>query len=152
MDFHLDALLNLPHITVESCIQQEQGVLLKLQCLNEQSDCPHCQYPSHEIHQNRPISIRDLPVFGQSVQLQVPRRQFYCGSCQRYFTERLSFVDWERRYTQRCEEHLYQQVQSSSIEPVSRTENLSWDQVQGIFMHKFTQEKNRVGSRKATGH
>ncbi len=145
MDFHLDALLNLPYITVESCIQQEQGVLLKLRCLNEQSDCPHCQHPSYEMHQNRPVLIRDLSVFGQLTQLQVPRRQFYCGNCQRYFTERLSFVDWERRYTQRYEEHLYQQVQSSSIEQVSRMENLSWDQVQGVFMHRFSQEKKQAG-------
>jgi len=151
MDVHLDALLNLPYITVESCIQQEQGVLLKLRCLNEQSDYPHCQHPSHEIHQNRPGLIRDLSVFGQLTQLQVPRRQCYCGNCQRYFTECLSFVDWERRHTQRYEEHLDQQVQSSSMEQVSRMENLSWDQVQGVFMHRFSQKKNRLGGRKATG-
>jgi hypothetical protein len=36
-------------------------------------------------------------------------------------------------------------VQSSSIEQVSRAENLSWDQVQGVFMHKFTQEKKQTG-------
>jgi transposase len=145
MNFHLDALLNLPNITVESCLQQEQGVLLKLSCLNEQSDCPHCHQPSQEIHQNRPVLIRDLSVFGQLTQLQVPRRQFYCSPCQRYFTERLTFVDWERRYTQRYEDYLYHQVQASSIEVVSRTEALSWDQVQGVFRHKFDQEKKQVG-------
>ena|GEM_PF-6014552 len=61
---------------------------MKLRCLNEQSDCHDCQPPSHEVHQNCPVLIRDLPVFGQSVHLQVPRRQFDCGHCQRYFTER----------------------------------------------------------------
>lgn len=30
MDYHLDALLNLPNLTVESCTQQEQQVFLKL--------------------------------------------------------------------------------------------------------------------------
>ena len=145
MDFHLDALLNLPYITVESCLQQEQGVLLKLRCLNERSECPHCQQPSDEVHQNRPVLIRDLSVFGQLTYLQIPRRQFYCRPCQRYFTERFTFVDWERRYTQRYEEHIYRQVQSSSIEQVSRTEALSWDQVQGVFVHKFAQEKKQAG-------
>jgi transposase len=95
MNFHLDALLNLPHITVETCLQQEQGVILKLSCLNERSDCPHCQQPTAEIHQNRPVLIRDLSVFGRLTHLQVPRRQFYCRPCQRYFTERLTFLDWE---------------------------------------------------------
>lgn len=147
MNFHLDALLNLPYITVETCLQQEQGVVLKLSCLNERCDCPHCQQSTHEIHQNRPILIRDLSVFGRPTHLQVPRRQFYCRACQKYFTEALSFLDWERRYTQRYEDYIYHQVQSSSIEQVSRNETLSWDQVQGIFMHKFDQEKKQAGTR-----
>ncbi len=97
MDFHLDALLDLPSMTVERCLRQEQSVLLTLRCLNKQSDCPHCQHPSDEIHQNRPVLIRDLSILGQPTQLQVPRRQFYCRDCQRYFTERLTFMGWERR-------------------------------------------------------
>ncbi len=147
MDFHLDTLLNLPHTTVESCIYQDNQVVLKLRLLNEQSVCPHCQNQSDELHQNRPMLIRDLSVFGKVVYLQVPRRQFYCSTCQRYFTEQLPFVDWERRYTQRYEKAIYQRVQASSIEQVSRSEDLSWDQVQGIFKHRFSQEKKRIGAR-----
>ena len=99
MDFHLDTLLNLPDTTVESCLHQEQQVAMKLRFLVEKGDCPYCQQSSEDLHQNRPVLVRDLPVFGQSVQLQVPRRQFYCRPFQRYFTEPLTFVDWERRYT-----------------------------------------------------
>jgi len=91
MDFHLDTLLNLPNLTVESCTQEEKEVFLKLRFLSEASDCPHCHNPSDKLHQNRPVLIRDLPVFGQSVYLHLPRRQFYCCFCQRYFTEQLSF-------------------------------------------------------------
>ena len=145
MDFHLDILLNLPNLTVESCTQEEKEVFLKLRFLSEASDCPHCHNPSDKLHQNRPVLIRDLPVFGQSVHLHLPRRQFYCCFCQRYFTEQLSFVDWERRYTQRYEGVIYRRVQMTSIEQVSREENLSWDQVQGIFKHKFDQEKKQIG-------
>jgi transposase len=89
MDYHLDALLNLPNLTVESCTQERQQVF-ETMVLNETSDCPHCQNSSDKLHQNRPVLIRDLPIFGQSVHLHLPRRQFYCSVCQRYFTERLS--------------------------------------------------------------
>lgn len=147
MDFHLDTLLNLPYTTVESCLYQEQQVVMKLRFLLEKGDCPYCQQSSEDLHQNRPVLVRDLPVFGQPVQLQVPRRQFYCHPCQRYFTEHLTFVDWERRYTQRYEDHIYQRVQAASIEQVSREEDLSWDQVQGIFKHKFVQQKKQTGVR-----
>lgn len=145
MDFHLDTLLNLPHLTVESCIQEGGQAFLKLGCLNESAECPHCQTASDELNQNRPVLIRDLPISGQAVYLRIPRRQFYCQSCQRYFTERLKFVDWARRYTQRYEAMIYERVNATSIEQVSREEELSWDQVQGIFQHRFDQEKKRLG-------
>ena len=103
MDFHLDTLLNLPDVMVESCIYQDNEVYFGLRFLTEESCCPHCGSHSEKLHQNRPVLIRDLPVFGRIVYLKVPRRQFYCSNCQRYFTERLEFVDWERRYTQRYE-------------------------------------------------
>ena len=118
---------------------------MKLRFLLEKGDCPYCQQSSEDLHQNRPVLVRDLPVFGQPVQLQVPRRRFYCHPCQRYFTEHLTFVDWERRYTQRYEDYIYQRVQAASMEQVSREEDLSWDQVQGIFKHKFAQQKKQTG-------
>lgn len=145
MDFHLDTLLNLPDITVESCTYQDEQVYLRLRFFTNKSDCPHCHNPSDELHQNRPVLIRDLSVFGKVVYLHVPRRQFYCRECQRYFTERLTFVDWERRYTQRYEDYIYQRVQSTNIEQVSRDEELTWDQVQGIFKHKFAPKKTLHG-------
>lgn len=145
MAFHLDALLNLPNLTVESCVQEGQQAFLKLCFLNESAACPHCQQPSDKLNQNRPVLIRDLPISGQAIYLQIPRRQFYCQTCQRYFTERLTFIDWERRYTQRYESAIYERVKTTTIEQVSREEDLSWDQVKGIFDHKFSQEKKRLG-------
>lgn len=147
MDFHLDALLNLSNLTVESFTQEGGQVFLKVRFLSESCDCPHCHNLSDKLNQDRPVLIRDLPVFGQIVYLHVPRRQFYCSLCQRYFTEYLSFVDWERRYTQRYEDAIYRRVQATSIEQVSREEDLSWDQVQGIFKHKFDQGKKRTGAK-----
>lgn len=145
MDLHLDRLLNLADVTIESCTQEERKVFLKLRLFKEESSCPHCHHSSDKLHQNRPVLIRDLSIFGQPVYLKVPRRQFYCGTCRKYFTECLSFVDWERRYTQRYENYIYQRIQATSIEQVSREEDLSWDQVQGIFNYRFNQAKKRIG-------
>ncbi len=127
MDIYLDSLLNLPNTT---------GFL------NDKCNCPHCNTASDELKQNRPILIRDLSVFGKVVYLNTPRRQFYCHQCQKYFTEVLMFADWERRYTQRYEEYIYQRAQNTSMEQVSRDELLSWDQVQGIFKHQFSLKKD----------
>ena len=145
MDFHLDTLLNFPNVTVESCLHQSNEVYFKLCFLNEESSCPHCGKLSSELHQVRPILIRDLSVFGQPTYLKVPRRQFYCCDCQRYFTESLTFMNAGRHYTRRYEKHIYQQVQLSSIEQVGRVEGLSFDCIQGIFKHQYAQQKKMNG-------
>jgi len=145
VDFHLDALLNFPNTTVESCTQQDNEVYLKLRLLHEEAGCPYCEKLSSELHQDRPILIRDLSIFGQITYLRIPRRQFYCCDCQKYFTESLTFMDTGRQYTRRYEEHIYQQVQLSSIEQVSRVERLSAERVQGIFKHQYAQKKTQGG-------
>ena len=48
---------------------------------------------------------------------------------------------------ERYEDYIYQKVQSTNIEQVSREEELSWDQVQGIFKHKFAPKKTQSGIR-----
>lgn len=141
MDLYLDRLLNLPGITIEMCQQAEKNMVLKVGILGENSTCPHCTNSGADINQNNPILIRYLSISGQHIYLEIPRRQSYCKNCRKYFTERLSFVDWERRYTQRYKDYIYHRVQVSTIEQVKPEEDLSWDQVHGIFKHKREQLK-----------
>jgi transposase len=147
MDFHLDGLLNLPHITIERCIKNDRKTILKVGFLTDYATCPHCQKSTDELHQIRPILIRDLPISGQLIELEIPRRQYYCKNCQKYFTEQLCFVDEGRRYTQRYEEYIYHRVQVTTVSQVKREEELSWDQIQGIFNHQREQVKKPHGER-----
>ena len=147
MDFHLDGLLNLPDITIERCIKNDIKTILKVGFLTDYATCPHCQKSTNELHQIRTILIRDLPISGQLIELEIPRRQYYCKNCQKYFTEQLCFVDEGRRYTKRYEEYIYHRVQVTTVEQVKREEELSWDQVQGIFNHQRKQVKKPHGER-----
>lgn len=133
MDIYLDTLLHLPHITVDGCNEVEGTVFLKLKCFNETINCPHCGETVERINQTEVVLIRDLPVFGQPVDLQVPRRQFHCLSCQRFWTERLEFVAWRHHHTQRYEQAIYEQVKRSSLEEVSRVEGIGVATVRAIF-------------------
>jgi len=80
--------------------------------------------------------IRDLSISGQLIELEIPRHQYYCNNCQKYFPEQLCFVDEGRRYTKRYEEYIYHRVQVTRVEQVKREEELSCDQAQGIFKHQ----------------
>jgi transposase len=81
MDFHLDGLLNLLDITIERCIKNDTKTILKVGFLTDYATCPHCQHSRDELHQIRPILIRDLPISGQLIELEIPRRQYYCNNC-----------------------------------------------------------------------
>ena len=145
MDFHLDRLLNLPYVTVESCHDIEDYVCLNLRLLNDGISCPHCQQYTEDIHQNRPVLVRDLPGFGRGVYLQVPRRQFVCSNCGKHTTEPLEFLERNRRHTQRYEWHIYQRVTVTSIEQVGREEQLKYDEVKGIFDYVSKQRQKKTG-------
>lgn len=144
MNFYLDYLLDLPGVSVETCSQVEGKFIFKLYLIHEGINCPKCGNYTEELHQNRPIIVRDLSSFGRAVYLKVPRRQFYCSQCQKYSTECLSFLDWKRRHTCRYEEHIYSLVKQSSIEQIARGESLSYHEIKGIFDHVYNQKKKEI--------
>ena len=69
MDFHLDILLNLPNVTVFTCYQKEGFNILQLSLLNDKIKCNYCDNYREDIHQERPILVRDLSICGQEVYL-----------------------------------------------------------------------------------
>ena len=133
MDFYLDHLLHLPNMTVVGCQAVEGSMVLQLECLNDTMSCPHCGRTLDTINQREAVLIRDLPVFGQQAYLQVPRRQFHCGDCQKFCTERLPFMAWRHHHTLRYEQAIYEQVKQTSLEAVSRAEGLGAAEVKTIF-------------------
>jgi transposase len=152
MSFHLDYLLDLPGIRIETCREVEGTIFLSVDILASGIRCPHCENYTEKLHQNRPILVRDLPTFGRAVYLQVPRRQFYCCECQRYSTERLEFCQEKRRHTQRYEVNIYQRVQQSSLEQIGREEGLSYDEIKSIFDHVYQQRKKHLAAEQTAVH
>ena len=152
MDFHLDALLNLPNVVVDSYSNALGSIILKLQLINDGINCPNCNEYIFKTHQVRPVLVRDLSIFGQLVYLKVPRRQFYCPSCKRTPTEALSWLNKKQRQTNRYQEYLYEKVKELTVKQVSDREKMSVageprrseDAVQDIF-HKVAQSKKKTG-------
>nr|WP_041934276.1 transposase family protein [Gloeothece verrucosa] len=144
MDFHLDTLLNLPDISVFTCYRQEDFTFLDLHFLNPKVKCKYCQYSTDNIHQERPILVRDLSICGQAVYLKISRRQIYCPFCKKYSTESLDFVEQGRNYTKRYENYIYERVKELTVEQVSYHEQLSAEQVKNIFS-RIAQRKKKTG-------
>ena len=141
----IEELLNLPGTTVIGYQLIEGFICLHLKLLSRGINCNHCQEYTEEFHQSKFLLIRDLPSFGKPVYLRVPRRRFYCRQCQKYVTEKLKFIDWRRVYTRRYEQNITERVIRSNVEQVSREEELTPEETQGIFKRVSRQQKK-------TGH
>jgi transposase len=144
MDFHLDTLLNLPNIVADSYSNTLDTIVVKLQLVNAGINCPNCNEYICRVHQNRPVLVRDLSVFGQVVYLKVPRRQFYCSNCKTSPTELLPWLNKKQRQTNRYQEYIYEKVKELTVKQVSENEKMSEDAVQDIF-HKVAQSKKKTG-------
>jgi transposase len=145
MDFHLDNLLNLPNVIADSYSSTLDAVVINIQLVNAGINCPSCHQYICQLHQNRPILVRDLSVFGRIVYLKVPRRQFYCYNCKKLPTESFSWLNKQQRQTNRYQEYIYEKVKELTVKQVSENEKMSEDAVQDIF-HKVASSKKKLGT------
>jgi transposase len=54
--------------------------------------CPKCATPSYSIHDRRWVNVKDQPIRGAGIRLQVLKRRFRCPGCKKVFTEPLAGV------------------------------------------------------------
>lgn len=63
--------------------------------------CPKCAVKSYSVHDRRWVSVKDQPVRGQGIKLQILKRRFRCPNCKKVFTEPVSGVRKGFRTTER---------------------------------------------------
>ena len=142
--FVLEELLNFSGITVDKYKIEPNQITLNLEYFKDKTDCPYCKNETEEINQTRKVKVRDLSILGKITLLEIPRRQFYCKHCQKYFTERLDFIDFPRQITERYKNHIFTRVKVSTITQIAKEESLTYDQVKGIFDERFSKKKTAL--------
>lgn len=103
----------------------EDEIVIELKNLDKKVPCPHCQKLTDKVHQNHPYRVRDIPLSSYQVFLQVNRRQFRCTSCQKVFSEELSFVQKRRTYTLRLAEKVVREVLETNVENAARRNRMT---------------------------
>lgn len=76
----------------------------------EPKSCPKCGTVGHLYkHGTKPTSIRDAPVRGRQVIIELDRRRYRCRSCAATFLQPIPDLDDQRRMTTRCREYIQDQ-------------------------------------------
>jgi transposase len=130
----LDKFLNLEGTSIQGYRHLENiGIVFRIESKNKKAICPHCGLESDKLHQNHRHLVKDLPISGQPVYLQVNRRQFKCNNCRKPFSEELDFVASKRTYTKRLAENILEQLKEGDILNVSRRNDVTEEEIQRMI-------------------
>lgn len=130
----LTELLNLDDVKVNSYRQHEGiGIIFHIELLKKESNCPRCGKKSHRLHQNHRYLVKDLPISGQAVYLEVNRRQFKCDDCEKPFSEELDFLKKRRTYTKRLARSIVQEVLENDIHSVAKKSHVTTEEIETML-------------------
>ena len=94
--------------------------------------CPKCGKKCSKVKSYHNRHIKDLPISGKKVILDLEVRQFECD-CGSYFTEQFDFVRPYKHLTIRYEAYLYYRMKGVDLTYISQKEELDWKTVKELF-------------------
>jgi transposase len=100
------------YVVTQRCGNSDgKGYVFELLSNSRSAKCPRCGTESLRAHSYQDRTVRDLPVFGESVTLLMSQQRYFCDNeeCEvEIFTEGSSFVGPHYHFTERCREYMLQ--------------------------------------------
>lgn len=110
--------------------------------------CPKCASLSLVRYDKRYVKLKDAPIHGRKITLQVLKHRYYCKTCKRPFTEPLPGVMPRQRTTQRLKRNIYWACENfTDLKRVSRAFRVSPG-----FIYKAYYEQLSLRARKHNQH
>lgn len=63
--------------------------------------CPRCATASHSVYDRRTVKVKDAPIRGQIIFLEIRKRRFWCKPCKKPFTEPVAGIRKGSRTSER---------------------------------------------------
>ena len=102
MSDHIASLPFWEGFSVTSSIQSGQSVSIRLEpCPSAARICRHCASVAPKVHDVSWRTVRDLPVVGHALTLEVAVYRVKCEGCGRTGSRRVSWLDPHARVTRR---------------------------------------------------
>jgi transposase len=133
----LNELLGIRELVVTEYAFEQQGHVATVHIICEHryevAVCPRCGEVSTALHESEMRCVRHLDIWGKMTLLHFPSRRFDCDKCKKPFTEKLPWIEEQRRQTLAFERHIYQQCQQASKSAVAQNDCLHFKTVSTIF-------------------
>ena len=118
-------ILGIKDLEVISTESTATAYQLSVRSILAQGICPDCGQKCSRVKSYHRRIIKDLPISGKKVILDLEVRQFECD-CGKYFSETFSFVRPEKHLTIRYEQYLYCRCKGADLTYIAQKEQLDW--------------------------
>jgi transposase len=127
-------LLNLTSVKITDVKIESKVITIECQVKTVSEDCPNCQQTSNTVNQYYYRTLRDLNMGIRHVHLHVKMRQFYCQSCNRYYSEILDFADLNKEHTHRQTDYMFCLARKQSYTEVAAIVDISPKTVERLVL------------------
>ena len=111
----------------------DNELLIELVNKEKKATCSHCQATTDKVHQSHWFRIRDIPISGYHVFLNINRRQFRCKKCGKIFSEELNFVKKRRTYTKRLAAKVVREVLETDVVNTANRNRMSPAEIETLL-------------------
>ena len=128
--------LDIPGVEVISVeINERSDYIVTVESMRNNAICQTCgkrltKFNGH----GREIELRHLPILGHRVYIRLRPKQYECPKCKgKMTTQKLDWYEPKSPHTKAYDRHLMLQLVNSTVEDVSRKEDVGYDAVEGAI-------------------
>lgn len=126
--------LDIPDVQVSSVHQNQQGdYIITVESTQGYAVCQHCGRQTRRFNgYGRWIQLRHLPILGHRVYLRLRPKRYLCPDCGgKTTTQDLEWYTAKSPHTKAYDQYLMVQLINSTVQDVSRKENIGYAAVEG---------------------
>jgi transposase len=140
-DNRISLPLDIPNVRVlETEIDDEGDFIITVESTLEEATCRKCGRTITAFYgHDKEITLRHLPILGRRVYIRLRPKRFQCSNCDGdpTSTQQLDWYDRKSPHTRAYEKHVLLLLINSTIEDVSRKEDLGYDAIEGCLRRRI---------------
>ena len=137
--------LDIPDVEIIGTEISKYGdYVIRVESTRDDAACQHCgsQLTKFNGH-NREIELRHLPILGRRVYIRIRPKRYECPDCGgKTTTQKLDWYESKSPHTKAYDRHLMLSLVNSTIEDVSRKENIGYKAVEGAITRSIQTQVN----------
>ena len=137
--------LDIPDVEIIGTEINERGdYIISVESTRDNAVCQHCGSELTKFNgHNREIELRHLPILGRRVYIRIRPKRYECPYCGgKTTTQKLDWYESKSPHTKAYDRHLMLSLINSTIEDVSRKEDIGYKAVEGAITRSIQTQVN----------